>query len=685
MRVIKRSQRSHPRVSLCLVDWGVRESFHLLHYLKNQTVPRDTFEVVLVEYYGVVSPAAKRFESEIDTWVLLEMPADCYYHKHLMYNAGVVFSNGELLMFMDSDAMVGPTFVPAILRAFERDPSIVYHMDEFRNVRRDFYPFNYPSFEDVLGEGCINNEGGKTKGVLDEIDPMHTRNSGAGMCARRSDVIAIGGADEDLTYLGHICGPYEMAFRLMNSGRRLVWETEEYLYHTWHPGSDGVDNYLGPHDGRNFSTTALQALCSGRIPPLVENEAIRRLRTGRPISDMGTEVTDVLIDPDYPEAFDRTKLGGPSPTVAIPRRARPVFASYRGLDIFRLHGLFYAVTQDSGPPDLESSQGRADEPLFSGRTFQEVYDAIDAVDARLLETVGTYNICQMGQRFAVVPHELGGIDFRIRSQRENPGITWSASFAEARRIANRGDLSAPQRAEGQIHQAPAPNHPASLHGGSAWRQYPFTATVVALVEQLGRLVEAAATQETVRFEHELQRLVGDTQRSPLFRALLARTVRECGRECLSRGDRQAADVCARALETLDDAPLIHGDVTQSDTLSGPTLAITRATIDDVGSDLPHLLGSVGPHNLVAFQGRTYAVPQWVGPVDLANPRERGQPGIIVGEHRGALEDFLRQGSTAPTLIVPGGEGTVPARSAPVGAGGRLLRFFHRMRGSRRPS
>src|SRR4029077_4457710 len=149
MRVIKRSTRSHPRVSLILVDWGVRESFHLLHYLKDQTIQRECFEVILIEYYGVLSQAAEKFESEIDTWILLEMPMGCYYHKHLMYNTGIVLSGGEILTVMDSDAMVRPTFVEGILKAFERDPSIVYHMDEFRNVRRDFYPFNYPSFEDV--------------------------------------------------------------------------------------------------------------------------------------------------------------------------------------------------------------------------------------------------------------------------------------------------------------------------------------------------------------------------------------------------------------------------------------------------------------------------------------------------------------------------------------------------------
>ena len=460
MRAIRRSTRSRPRISLILLDWGVRESFHLLHYLRDQTVSREDFEVILIEYYGAVSAAARKFESEMDTWMLLEMPADCYYHKHLMYNAGIILSKGEVLMFMDSDAMVRPTFLEAILKAFDRDPSMVYHMDEFRNVRRDYYPFNYPSFEDVLGDGCINNVNGKTKGILDDIDPVHTRNGGAGMCARRKDIIAIGGADEDLTYLGHICGPYEMTFRLMNSGRRLVWETEEYLYHTWHPGSDGIDNYLGPHDGRNFSTTALQALCSGRVPPLIENEAIRRLRTGHASSGAETELMDVLIDPEYLRAFDRTKLGGPSATVAAaanPKRSRPVFASYHGLDIYRLHGVFYAVTQNSGPPNLDRSQPK-DERLATGHTFAEVLRAIDAFDAGFVEEVGSCNVVAVGKRFAVVPHELGNIDFQVRSQREDPAIAWLDTLAEARQTANRLSV-APRNAEGEADQTPAFNSP----------------------------------------------------------------------------------------------------------------------------------------------------------------------------------------------------------------------------------
>jgi hypothetical protein len=68
MRFIKRSTRKAPRVSLVLLDWSVRESFHLLNYLSEQTVSRDDFEVIIIEYYSRISPALKAVEDQVDTW-----------------------------------------------------------------------------------------------------------------------------------------------------------------------------------------------------------------------------------------------------------------------------------------------------------------------------------------------------------------------------------------------------------------------------------------------------------------------------------------------------------------------------------------------------------------------------------------------------------------------------------------
>jgi len=285
--LFERKSRQTPSVSIVLLDWSCRESFHILEYLAAQTVSRGLYEIIWVEYYdrradGIKSRLDESLRGSgdpvLDKWIVLDIPAGIHYHKHLMYNVGIVASSGRIVTICDSDAMVKPTFVESIIKAFEEDEEIVLHMDEVRNNSKSFYPFNHPSFEEILGKGCINWTGEATTGLTCGEDPLHTRNYGACMCALRSALIEIGGADEHTDYLGHVCGPYELTFRLINSGRREVWHKTEYLYHLWHPGTEGKGNYTGPHDGKNMSTTALEAISTGRVFPLVENTAVRVLR-----------------------------------------------------------------------------------------------------------------------------------------------------------------------------------------------------------------------------------------------------------------------------------------------------------------------------------------------------------------------------------------------------------------------
>jgi hypothetical protein len=375
MRFIKRSSRKKPRVSLVLLDWSVRESFHLLHYLAQQTVPRDDFEVIIIEYYSSVSEALRPFAAEVDTWLVLDMPPHVYYHKHLMYNAGIVLANGDIIMIGDSDAMVKSTFIETIIRNFDAEPNLVYHIDQFRNLRRDFYPFNYPSFDEVLGEGAINNVGGKTAGVLDTEDPIHLRNYGACMCARRSDMIAIGGADMHIDYLGHICGPYDITFRLINYGRREVWDMKEFTYHTWHPGQAGADNYLGPHDGRHMSSTALEAATSGRIGPLTESESIRLLRAA---PDTSTEqALAVLIPERAGRDWDLAYVEANASHLRWADYKVPIGA-YKGFRVTSELGRLFAYPIGESRGELGS---QAERPAFEGADQAEIFTKIDAVTA----------------------------------------------------------------------------------------------------------------------------------------------------------------------------------------------------------------------------------------------------------------------------------------------------------------
>ncbi len=228
-----------PVVSIILLDWSCRESFHILNYLSNQTIPRKQYEIIWIEYYGrrpsAIESGLKKCERlhkppNIDKWIVMDIQNNVYYHKHLMYNIGIVAGKGKIITICDSDAIVKPTFVEAIIKSFEKNDNIVLHMDEVRNIERRFYPFNYPSIDELTHKGCINWKNGKTTGLLDKKDFIHSVNYGACMCAFREDLINIGGADEHMDYLGHICGPYDMTFRLVNAGKKEVWHQEEFLH-----------------------------------------------------------------------------------------------------------------------------------------------------------------------------------------------------------------------------------------------------------------------------------------------------------------------------------------------------------------------------------------------------------------------------------------------------------------------
>jgi hypothetical protein len=285
--VFQNHDLSYPRVSIVLLDWSCRESFHVLDYLAEQTVPRESYEVIWIEYYSRQAPQINRALEKcridgkpplVDQWVVMGVPDNVYYHKHLMYNVGILLSKGRLVVICDSDAILRSTFVESIVRSFEVETNAVLHLDQVRNNLKRFYPFNFPMIEEVIGAGAVNWRDGRTTGLWDTEDTPHTRNYGACFAALREDLISIGGADEHMDFLGHICGPYDMTFRLLNHGRKEIWSDQEFLYHVWHPGQSGEMNYLGPNDGRDMSTTALETRASGRILPHVENPAIRLLR-----------------------------------------------------------------------------------------------------------------------------------------------------------------------------------------------------------------------------------------------------------------------------------------------------------------------------------------------------------------------------------------------------------------------
>lgn len=344
LQLLVNNPKPRAKVSVILVDWGVRESFHSVRYLAKQTVPRDQYEVIWVEFYDrkpkELAQLARQ-SGRLDKWLVMGYPDSTHYHKHRMYNAGIVLSEGDICVICDSDAIFTPTFIENLQKAFAEEPKRAVHVDEVRNYSKNFYPFNYPPLPRVLGTGCVNWTGVTTTGLDNHPDMIHSANYGACMAARREDLIRIGGADEHLDYLGYICGPYELTFRLTHFGRREHWLRNEYLYHVWHPNTSGCNiEYRGPDDGMGVSLRALRARDTGRIAPYLENPAMRQLRLGA--EESSEELLPLLVrddDRSWNKAAAHAELSRPPQLVE---------ENVRGFNIFVYRGVWYALPQASG-------------------------------------------------------------------------------------------------------------------------------------------------------------------------------------------------------------------------------------------------------------------------------------------------------------------------------------------------
>jgi hypothetical protein len=370
-----------PKISLILIDWGVRESFHSLHYLNRQTADRGDYELIWLEFYdrkpeGLQRAVAAGGPRTLDKWYVLGYPDDFLYHKHRLYNAGLLASAGDVCVICDSDAVYSPTFVESIIRAFEETPRAVVHLDQVRNNDPRFYPFNYPRIEEILGPGCVNWNGETASGLCaPPKDFIHQVNYGACMAARRCDMLAVGGADEHPDYLGYYCGPYEMTFRLVNyHGRHERWLRHEHLYHVWHPNTSGSNtDYRGANDGRGMSLRALDARASLRVEPYRKNPLVGRDWRGRTRGIR--QFLDFVRTREEPAWEVGAQPAGPPDCVYWAERG------YEGWNIFAHAGTWYAVGDWVTAFDPRRARQGGYHPLLQGHRVESVQAAIDAYPA----------------------------------------------------------------------------------------------------------------------------------------------------------------------------------------------------------------------------------------------------------------------------------------------------------------
>lgn len=295
------------KLSIILLDWSVREYFQALHFLREQSVSRDWYELIWVELYDYKT-VPEIVRQTADKLICCHQKG--VYEKHKGYNAGLLAARGELVCICDSDAVFPFDFVEKILHYFY-GPELKGEPGQkiLQVYERRCYRSVYPGTENI---------------DLATIEKDYFWKTWENVCAcgvfRKKDMIAFGGLDEHYTFRGFFCGYNELVNRLVNAGWEEYWMPDSQLA-IWHfKHQRPVDTTYGmallgtlkefaADEIADLGILSIEAAASGRIHPLKENPEIFRLRMGQ--RQFGSDYERKFTDPSIyrRQAYKRYTFG----------------------------------------------------------------------------------------------------------------------------------------------------------------------------------------------------------------------------------------------------------------------------------------------------------------------------------------------------------------------------------------
>ncbi|MBI3862015.1 MAG: glycosyltransferase family 2 protein [Planctomycetia bacterium] len=408
-----------PKISIILLDWSCRESFHALKWLQRQDVPRHEYELIWIELYDRVLPEALAAAD-----VVVTLSQQGMYHKHKGYNVGTLLARGKIVTVCDSDAVFPEHFIRSILTAFHdeqtgRDRSLVLMHHELRTSQ------TYPPVLDDSGE--LNDQ---ERWQWWDIVP----NAGACLSVLRNDAVRFGGFDECPSYRGYLCGPYDLGWRLVNAGIPEIWhDLSCVLWHFAHPDPIGTNGFVPsfkrmlentyPHVDLH-ALTAVEQFSAGQVLPRLENPDIHRLRMAR--RQIGTPFEAKYGLLTGPRGFSRLAL--------VLLRVLMIVDLVRTMTTRMLRQAARSLQDRFAPPGggLRSGLRRllGERGYDRLRHWRRFWTAEGPV---LVEERERFNIVLYRRRYYGLPKFLGRVDLRDRNQLRHPSIRTSRLRALVRR------------------------------------------------------------------------------------------------------------------------------------------------------------------------------------------------------------------------------------------------------------
>ncbi len=210
------------KISVIVYDHGYREKFHFLPCITNQTLPKDEYEVIWVEYYGKVREEVTQYETQYENFKVIILNRKDLWHEGIQINEAVRQALGEVLFIIDGDVLVRPTFLESIWKEHQKESRLALYMKRYNEP---VPPTGQPSgiFDwDELEKICVYD---------------NPRNYGACLTIHRDWFWYVGGMDESPVFASYGNLAIDMQTRLENAGMKTRFHEDEIMLHPWHPGS----------------------------------------------------------------------------------------------------------------------------------------------------------------------------------------------------------------------------------------------------------------------------------------------------------------------------------------------------------------------------------------------------------------------------------------------------------------
>ena len=214
-------------------------------------------------------------------------------------NLGVVASTGDILVFMDHDILVPPTFVDSVLRSIHRGWFLggrrVKLDRRFSELLLSRPARAFPSWIETVWHSLRRRSPGTRflfpmRQRMTSGSPQDWRGmAGFMLCVRRDDFLAVDGFDS--SYVSYGVEDWDFMARLSNYGISAGYlRRRATVLHVWHPESEDSPN------NPNYL----------KLARVIEGHAVMPHSGYRCLADM----TDVVMDPPSDQIAELTKSSG---------------------------------------------------------------------------------------------------------------------------------------------------------------------------------------------------------------------------------------------------------------------------------------------------------------------------------------------------------------------------------------